>query len=180
MDITADFFTLFHLPRLFRLDLRELEHRYREIQIQVHPDRFASAGEQEKRVSLQWATRANEAYLTLKKPLERAKYLLYLAGVDIQAENNTAMAPEFLMEQMEWREGVMEARTGGDHHGLEHLHQRLRQELHIHYDELAQILDDHKDFVAATEQVRRLMFLEKLLMDIQDALASFENGELDI
>lgn len=84
------------------------------------------------------------------------------------------------MEQMEWREGVMEARTGGDHHGLEHLHQRLRQELHIHYDELAQILDDHKDFVAATEQVRRLMFLEKLLMDIQDALASFENGELDI
>lgn len=179
MDLTTDFYTLFQLPQTFRIDLAELDTRYREIQAQVHPDKFSQAGEAERRLSMQWATRANEAYLALKKPLERAKYLLHITGHDLQAESNTAMAPEFLMEQMEWREAVMEARSGGDHHELEHLHHRLRHDLQVHYDELAILLDDKQDFTSATEQVRRLMFLEKLLMDIDDALASLEDGELE-
>lgn len=179
MDLTTDFYSLFQLPRAFRIDLGELDARYREIQAQVHPDRFAHAGEGERRLSMQWATRANEGYLTLKKPLERAKYLLHLAGHDLQAESNTAMAPEFLMEQMEWREAVMEARSGGDHHELEHLHHRLRQDLQGRYEELAALLDDKQDPESATEQVRRLMFLEKLLLEIDDALASLEDGDMD-
>ena len=73
MDLTADFFSLFDMPRAFRLNLSELDSRYREVQAQVHPDRFAHAGEVERRLSMQWATRANEAYQTLKRPLERAK-----------------------------------------------------------------------------------------------------------
>ncbi len=89
MDLSADFFSLFELPRGFRLNLSELDSRYRDVQAQVHPDRFAHASETERRLSMQWATHANEAYQTLKKPLERAKYLLHLAGHDIQAENNT-------------------------------------------------------------------------------------------
>ncbi len=116
MDLTADFFSLFELPKSFRLSLSELDSRYRDIQAQVHPDRFVNAGDAERRLSMQWATHANEAYQTLKKPLERAKYMLQQAGVDIQAENNTAMPVDFLMEQMEWREAVMDARSGGDHH----------------------------------------------------------------
>ncbi len=178
MDLTTDFFSLFQLPRAFRIDLVELDARYRDLQAQVHPDRFAHAGEAERRLSMQWATRANEGYQTLKKPLERARYLLHLAGHDLQAESNTAMAPEFLMEQMEWREAVLEAR-GGDHHELERLHHRLRQDLRGRYEELAVLLDDRQDMEAATEQVRRLMFLEKLLLEIDDALASLEDGEMD-
>jgi molecular chaperone HscB len=123
---------------------------------------------------MQWATKANEAYQTLKKPLERAKYLLHLAGHDIQAENNTAMPADFLMEQMEWREAVMEAREGRDHHELEHLHNRLRGDINGRYDELAALLDDAGDLGHATDLVRRLMFLEKLLFEIDDALASLE------
>ncbi len=174
MDLSADFFSLFELPRSFALSLSELDSRYRDVQAQVHPDRFANASETERRLSMQWATRANEAYLTLKKPLERAKYLLELAGHDLQAENNTAMPADFLMEQMEWREAVMEARAGGDHHELEHLYQRLRSDVDQRYEEIGQLLDQTQDYPQATDRVRRLMFLEKLLYEIDDALASLE------
>jgi len=174
VDLTADFFSLFELPRTFRLNLSELDSRYRDVQAQVHPDRFAHATETERRLSMQWATHANEAYATLKKPLERAKYLLHLAGHDIQAESNTAMPADFLMEQMEWREAVMEAREGRDHHELERLHLRLDNDIRGRYDELGALLDDARDFALATDRVRRLMFLEKLLFEIDDALASLE------
>ena len=174
MDLRADHFALFGLNRGFRLDLSDLDSRYRDIQAQVHPDRFAHAGDAERRISMQWATHANEAYQTLKKPLERAKYLLHLTGHDIQAESNTAMPADFLMEQMEWREAVMEARNGGDHHELEHLHNRLRADVNSRYAELGELLDDSSDFALATDRVRRLMFLEKLLHEIDDALASLE------
>jgi molecular chaperone HscB len=162
------------LPRVFRINVSELDTRFREVQARVHPDRFAQAGDAERRLSMQWATQANEAYQTLKKPLERAKYLLHLAGHDIKAESNTAMPADFLMEQLEWREAVAEARGGGDHHELEHLHNRLRGDIVARHDELGRLLDDESDYALATDRVRRLMFLEKLLFEIDDALASLE------
>ena len=174
MDFRADHFALFGLNRSFRLDLSDLDSRYRDVQAQVHPDRFANAGEAERRMSMQWATHANEAYLTLKKPLARATYLLHLAGHDIQAESNTAMPTDFLMEQMEWREAVMEARQGGDHHELERLHNRLRGDINERFGELGTLIDDAGDYPLAVDRVRRLMFLEKLLQEIDDALASLE------
>jgi molecular chaperone HscB len=175
MDFRADHFALFGLNRAFRLDLSDLDSRYRDIQARVHPDRFVNAGDAERRLSMQWATHANEAYQTLKKPLERAKYLLHLAGHDIQAESNTAMPADFLIEQMEWREAVMEAREGGDHHELERLHNRLRTDINGRYDELEQLIDESGELAIATDRVRRLMFLEKLLHEIDDALASLED-----
>ena len=174
MDLTADFFALFDLPRSFGINLSELDSRYRDIQAQVHPDRFAKASEVERRLSMQWATHANEAYQTLKKPLARARYLLHLAGQDIQAESNTAMPMDFLMTQMEWREAVMEAREGRDHHELEHLHNRLSGDIRARYDELAGLIEQ-ADYTLATDRVRRLMFLEKLLYEIDDALASLDD-----
>jgi len=167
-------FELFGLPVAFEIDLNHLDRAYRHLQAEVHPDRFASASDSDRRLSMQWATHANEAYQTLKKPLERAKYMLHLAGHDIQAETNTAMPADFLMEQMEWREAVVEARNGGDHHELEHLHNRLRGDINGRYVELGELLDDAGDFHGATDRVRRLMFLEKLLHEIDDALASLE------
>ena len=117
-----------------------------------------------KRLSLQWATKVNEAYQTLKKPLPRAKYLLHVAGHDVGAENNTAMPADFLMEQMEWREGVAEARSAGNHHELEHLHHRLGEQMRGAYDELGDLFDNAPDYATAADRVRRLMFLESCCM----------------
>ena len=174
MDFNADHFTLFELPRAFRLDSSVLDKRYREIQAQVHPDKFTQAGDAERRLSLQWATRANEAYQTLKTPLSRAQCLLELAGYEVGAENNTAMPPEFLMEQMEWREAVSEARVARELGELEQLHYRVKQRMKKRYVELAQLLDDQHDYPQAADRVRRLMFLEKLLFEIDDAMAALE------
>src|SRR6476620_5061127 len=153
-------FELFHLPQQFAVDLKALDQAYREVQNQVHPDKFARSPDAEKRVAMQWATRANEAYQTLKSPLRRATYLCELNGVDLQAESNTAMAPAFLMQPMEWRDALDDARAGRDLDALERLDKDLgavrRQEL----ERIGAALGG-RDFATAAQGVRQLMFLEK-------------------
>ena len=174
MDFNADYFALFDLPRRFRIDVAQLDARYRDVQAQVHPDRFADADDAQRRLSLQWATRANEAYLALKKPLSRAIYLLELAGQGIDFADNRAMSAEFLVEQMEWRETVAEARAAQAAPELEELDQRVRASIRAGYEELADLLDDRNDLMQAGDRVRRLMFLERLLVDIDEALEAVE------
>ncbi|MEI7432210.1 MAG: Fe-S protein assembly co-chaperone HscB [Betaproteobacteria bacterium] len=174
IDFAADHFSLFELPQVFRIDTVVLDKRYRDIQAQVHPDRFANAGDAERRLSLQWATQVNEAYKSLKTPLLRAQYLLTLAGHELDTYNNTAMPSEFLIEQMEWREAVVEARMAREQIGLEQLYHRVKQRIKKRYEELASLLDDQHDYVEAADRVRRLMFLEKLLFEIDDAMAAIE------
>src|SRR5215212_4975031 len=105
----GSYFELFGLEPAFALDAAALEGAYREIQSRVHPDRFAHAGDAERRASLQWTTRVNEAYRTLKNPVQRASHILSLHGVDVAFETNTAMPQNFLMQQMELRESLEDA-----------------------------------------------------------------------
>jgi len=100
-------FELFGLAPDFALDPEALERNYREIQSRVHPDRFAHAGDAERRASLQWTTRVNEAYRTLTDPVQRAKHILELHGVDVAFETNTQMPSDFLMQQLELREELV-------------------------------------------------------------------------
>jgi molecular chaperone HscB len=175
-DLQQDYFGLFGLPRRFAIDADRLEKAYLERQGQVHPDRHAHRSDAEKRVAMQWATRVNEAYRTLRKPLSRARYLLELQGVDLGIETNTAMSPEFLMEQMEWREAVEEARQGGDLDDLDHLHRRLQSHAREVNTQLAGLLDgDPPDLHGGADTVRRLMFIEKLQHDIDDAIEALEH-----
>lgn len=170
MDFNQDFFTLFQLPRRFALDRAALDTAYRRIQGEVHPDRFAASPEAERRLALQWATRANEAHQTLRQPLARARYLLALAGVDTAEDTNTAMPAEFLMLQMAWREAMMDARAARDVDALETLIREVRADARALEAELAAALDDSGDLAAAAGLVRKLRFLEKLEADLGEAL----------
>ncbi|HTH41217.1 MAG TPA: Fe-S protein assembly co-chaperone HscB [Rhodocyclaceae bacterium] len=165
-----DHFALFGLSQTFALDTALLEQRYREVQAKVHPDKHAHLPEPDKRQAMQWATRANEAYQTLKQPLNRARYLLQLAGHDPRIEDNTAMPVDFLMEQMELREAVADARVERNAELLEELHERLRRQIKAQQAALGDDLDVRQDFAAASDRVRQLMFQEKLLQEINDAL----------
>lgn len=158
-------FDLFHLPAQFALDETALDAAYRTVQTQVHPDRFAAAGDAQKRIAMQWATRANEAYRTLRDPLKRASYLLSLRGVDIGAENNTAMEPAFLMQQMEWREGIEDAAAARNVDALDALLAELREERCIRVERLGTLLDSGAD-QAAAEAVRQLMFIERVASEV--------------
>ena len=166
-------FELFHLPQRFALDTGALDAAYRDVQGRVHPDKFVNATDAEKRVAMQWATRANEAYQTLKNPQKRAQYMCELNGVDLQTESNTAMPMAFLMQQMEWREALAEARGDKDADGLEALDKQLRNERQ------ARLLDiehqiDAGDFHAAAQGVRALMFLEKFGEEVRYAFEAIE------
>ncbi|GGC58757.1 Fe-S protein assembly co-chaperone HscB [Undibacterium terreum] len=158
-------FELFHLPQQYALDLAQLDIAYREVQATVHPDKFVQAGDAEKRVAMQWATRANEAYQTLKKPLKRATYLCELNGVDLQSESNTSMPAAFLMQQMEWREAFDDARQAGDIAALDKLESDLHAALKSELNAAGQALDAG-NFVLAAQIVRACMFLEKFIADI--------------
>lgn len=171
---SQDHYVLFGLPRGFAVDAAELERRYHELQGQVHPDKFAHAEDSDRRQAMQWATHANEAWQTLKNPLKRAQYLLHLAGHDAEVEHNTAMPTAFLIEQMEWREAVAEARVAADAGELDAQHHRLRKEISAQYAALQQALDEQIDYPRAAELVRQLMFQEKLLHEIDDALEAVE------
>lgn len=158
-------FALFDLPAQFALDGGTLDTAYRTVQAQVHPDRFAAAGDAQKRIAMQWATRANEAYQTLRDPLKRAAYLLGLRGVDLGTENNTAMEPEFLMQQMEWREAIEDAAAAHNVAALDALLAELRGERRARLDKLAALLDSGAD-QAAAEAVRQLMFIERVTHEV--------------
>lgn len=168
-DFQQDFFSLFNLSRRFGIDSAALEQAYRDLQAQVHPDKFAHQPEAERRLSMQWTTRVNEGYQTLRSPLNRARYLLSLNGVDTQEESNTAMPVDFLMQQMEWREALEEAVRAKDIGALETLEQRMQHEVRHLQQQLAADLDDTLDFAAASGIVRKLKFLEKLAEEIHAA-----------
>jgi molecular chaperone HscB len=166
-------FDLFHLPQRFTMDTAALDAAYHEVQNQVHPDKFTNAGDSEKRVAMQWATRANEAYQTLKSPFKRAAYLCQLNGVDLQTESNTAMPREFLMQQMEWREALEDAKVGKDLGALEKLDDELRLARKEEIEQIGKLLDSN-DFAQAAQGVRQLMFLEKFKEEIAHIFETIE------
>jgi molecular chaperone HscB len=167
-------FELFQLPAKFDVDQDALDTAYREIQGRVHPDRFVNASDAEKRVAMQWATRANEAYQTLRNPMQRARYLCELHGVDLQTESNTAMPIDFLMQQMELREALGDARAAKDAEALDELDVQVRGEKKSRLAQVGKLLD-LGDYTQAAQGVRALMFLDKFADELHYAFEALES-----
>jgi molecular chaperone HscB len=164
-------FDLFGLPPAFAVEADALERSYREIQSRVHPDRFAHAGDAERRASLQWTTRVNEAYRTLKDPVQRAKHLLELNGVDVAFETNTAMPADFLAQQMALRESLEDAK---DASALDALRRNLVKDKQLLEKAIAEAIDAKRDYAGAAGLVRKLQFLDKLDSEIDAAYETIE------
>ena len=167
LNLQSNDFVLFGLPERFEQDRATLDQRWKDLQRQVHPDRFAADAATAQRVAMQWSVRINEAYQRLKNPLKRAAYLCELRGAPIQAENNTAMPATFLMQQMEWREALDEATSAGDLQALKAQTQSSARELTA---QLAQALDTDGDATRAAQSVRALMFVERFASEVEDRL----------
>jgi molecular chaperone HscB len=168
LDLQQDDFQLFGLPQRFAQERPDIDRRWKDLQREAHPDKFAAQGPAAQRVALQWSVRINEAYQRLKDPLKRAAYLCELRGAPIEAHSNTAMPPAFLMEQMEWREALDEA-SGEDE--LEDLARRVQARRREMLAAIEQLLDREGDAAAAARQVRALMFVERFGQDIESRLA---------
>ena len=172
--MSQTYYALFGLQPIFNIDLKVLESSYRKIQSESHPDRFVTASADKKLSSMQMATLANEAYQTLKQPASRASYLLELQGITAVGDNNTAMPMQFLMQQMEWREALEEARAAKDIATLEDLFHEMQAESKRLKTDLTQLLDEKKDYSTATETTRKLIFIDKVCADIHKAIEQLE------
>ncbi len=163
MNLQSTDFELFAIPARFAQDRAQLDARWKELQREVHPDRFAAQGAAAQRVAMQWSARINEAYQRLKDPQRRAAYLCELNGAPIEAENNTAMPPEFLMQQMDLREQLDDAHTA---EALDEISAESTQLARDLLQKIEQQLDGQQDWPGAAQSVRALMFLDKLAADI--------------
>ena len=161
-------FELFGLEPQFAQDRVSIDARWKDLQREAHPDKFAAQGAAAQRVAMQWSVRINEAYQRLKDPLKRAAYLCELRGAPINAENNTAMPAEFLMAQMAWREALDEASTEAD---LNVLLQEISQSRGQTLQRIGTLLDAQGHAPEAAQQVRALMFVERFAQDVE---AQFE------
>jgi molecular chaperone HscB len=168
VNLSLSDFELFGVPARFAQDRAAIDARWKELQREAHPDKFAAQGATAQRAALQWSVRINEAYQRLKDPLKRASYLCELLGAPIEAENNTAMPGEFLIEQMEWREALDEAQG---EQALEELSQQVAQRRREMLAHIGQLLDLEADAPQAAQQVRALMFVERFADDIESRLA---------
>jgi molecular chaperone HscB len=164
MNLQDTDFELFGVPATFAQDRAVLDARWKELQREAHPDRFASQGTAAQRVAMQWSVRINEAYQRLKDPVRRASYLCELKGAPIEAENNTAMPGEFLMQQMEWRESLDDASAIAAVDALQAEVDAARARA---LSSLDWLIDEKGDFPAASQQVRALMFIERFAQDVE-------------
>ncbi len=168
-----NYFDLFQLPQQFNIELAVLDSHYRKLLAEVHPDKFVNASSAERMQSMQKATLANEAYQTLKQPTSRARYLLQLAGIATEEENNTAMPADFLMAQMEWREAMDDARFAKDISALDALLKDMRTQASTLQLQVADEITQAPAQAAMT--VRKLRFIDKVSEDVNQLIAQLED-----
>jgi len=162
-SLQSNDFELFDLPVRFAQDRAAIDARWKELQREAHPDRFAAQGAAAQRVAMQWSVRINEAYQRLKDPLKRASYLCELRGAPINAENNTAMPADFLMQQMAWREALEDAKSLQE---IEEISSGVNRDGREQLLKIERSIDLENDYPAAAQQVRSLMFIERFASEV--------------
>ena len=167
--MTQNFFETFNLPVLFNIDIDMLNHQYRTLQKTIHPDRFVNATDAEKKQSLQKSTQINDAYQVLKDPIKRASHIISLH----QVLKESALPPDFLMQQMEWEE---EFETINDLEQVQLFSDKIDGEKKILMDLLAMDLDKKKDWESATNIIGKLKFITNLFLRIQQKKLSMDNS----
>ena len=175
LKLSSNFFEIFSIAVGWQISIRDLDTRYRQLQLEFHPDRYASAGQTEQRLAVQTASLINQAYDTLKSPLKRAQYLLELNDINADQDSHITSDSVFLMRQMALREALSDIRQAAE--PLQSLEQ-LRADVEQGYDEeqeqfhsqyQANVLDD------AFNTVAKMQFSAKLLDEIEQLEAELED-----
>jgi molecular chaperone HscB len=174
VNLQSNDFELFGLAQQFAQDRAAIDARWKDLQRQAHPDKFSAQGAAAQRVAMQWSVRINEAYQRLKDPLKRAAYLCELHGAPVNAENNTAMPAEFLMQQMEWRESLDDASSAAE---LDELDAQVLSARRESLQKCEHFLDVEQNYAQAAQQVRALMFIERFARDIEARLDRMDTAD---
>jgi molecular chaperone HscB len=155
------------LPAQFDLDPQVIERAFFDKSKELHPDRFASAPAAERVVALSRSRALNDAYQTLKKPVPRAEYLLACAGVTIG--DNERLDPAFLMDILELREELAEARVAKRASDIETLCGQMKTRRKAAIDALAPLFANN-ELAAIKEQLILLRYIDRYLEECDAAL----------
>lgn len=172
MNLQSNDFELFGLTRQFAQDRNAIDTRWKELQREAHPDKFAAYGASAQRVAMQWSVRINEAYQRLKNPLKRAAYLCELSGAPINAHSNTAMPTSFLMQQIQWREALDDAQSVAELEALTNQVNAAKAQL---LQQCEDVIDTQHQPAQAVSPVRALMFLDKFSQDLNQRFEALES-----
>ncbi|MFQ5469970.1 MAG: Fe-S protein assembly co-chaperone HscB [Gammaproteobacteria bacterium] len=168
MKITSNYFELLGMPVSFEIELDTLYAHFKALQNSVHPDKYAKATDEERRISMQYAAQVNQAYQTLKEPLARAQYLLELNNVESNADQSHHNS-EFLAEQIEIREQLSDVRVCIDAlPEVNTLRNSINSKIESRIKQLAKDLRDRNEasLVHAAELVQELQFFYRLSEEI--------------
>ena len=177
--LSKNFFEVFDIQVSSEINLIKLSDVYRELQKTVHPDRFAQGSELEQRVAMQKTSFINEAFHTLKVPLDRIQYMLKLKGVDMESETDTSMDGAFLMQQMEFRESIDSVRAQASQ--LSDPLDKLDAMLQTTKAQVAELMQEFKDsyqssdLKTARDIIRKMQFLIKAQKEINEISEQLED-----
>ena len=174
-DLSQTYFELFGMNPVFDIDCSRLHAEQLRLQATYHPDRYVSASERDKRVSVQVASWVNQAYETLQDPVKRSRYLLEINGVDIPDDSTTTSDSEFLMEQIELREQVESCRHGED--GLQRS-DKIEARLAQRASELATEFVSHfeaAEFGEAMTSSRKMQFVQRIQQQLAELQFELED-----
>ncbi|KAL8517591.1 hypothetical protein ACS0TY_015736 [Phlomoides rotata] len=156
VDNSIDYFQIFGLGREYKVEVEELEKKYKDWQKKLHPDLVHSKTPREREYAAEQSARVIDAYRTLTDPLSRAIYLVKLEGVPVDEEERIT-DPELLAEVMELREAVDEAE---DTEALKQIQAQLQDKLLF----WANSFEDaclRKNFEHALASIRRMTYYKR-------------------
>ncbi|KAJ1690534.1 hypothetical protein LUZ63_014689 [Rhynchospora breviuscula] len=165
VDASVDYFQIFGMKKIYEIEEGDLEGIYKDWQKKLHPDLVHSKSEKEKGFAAEQSARVIDAYRTLKNPLSRALYLLKLEQIHVD-EEKTVSDPDLLMEMMEMREAVEEAK---DTQSLNEIQSKVKKKLDSWSKSFKEAFNK-QDFGSAVNCTQRMKYYERALEEITKKL----------
>ena len=169
-----DHFNVMGMPHCFEIDSEELENLYQRLTLEMHPDFFGAAPEEQKRLSEKSSVMLNAAYSTLREPASRAGYLLSLfaKGKNLQTDK----LPEgFLQDMFIFQESLDEILEAGEQSALCKMNEELQDRYNFiesNYASLFKTLETSPENTEILQQLQTQLNTERYLRRLLDRINS--------
>ena len=169
-----DHFEVMGMPHCFEIDSEELENLYQRLTLEMHPDFFGAAPEEQKRLSEKSSVMLNAAYSTLREPASRAGYLLSLfaKGKNLQTDK----LPEgFLQDMFIFQESLDEILESSDQSALCKMNEDLQYRYNFiesNYASLFKKLETSPENTEILQQLQTQLNTERYLRRLLDRINS--------
>ena len=166
---SSDAFALLGLTPRFDIDADTLEKAFFERSKELHVDKFAHLPASERVVALSKSRAINDAYQLLKKPASRAEYLMAREGIVIG--DNERIDPALVMDLLEEREALSEARVAGKLDVVENMQAAMKARRKAAFEQIKTLFGAPViGWAEIKQQLILLRYVERYLEECDSAL----------